>query len=147
MDWNERQTALIELLADVTDKRTKEDKCEAVGFTPKYVYVLLRNPDFREAVTERIRSNISIDSLPRILGRLAQQAVEQDTKNAAELVLKALGVIAPGGGQVNVTNVQQREDNNESFAERLHERFEERVETYRRSGGANGITKREDEDE
>lgn len=128
MDWNEKQTALITLLADLSDGRTKEAKAEACGFSGKHVYRLLANPDFANAVTEQVRRTLGVD-LVAVFRRLVQQAVDGDVK-ASELLLKASGWI-PTGGQTNVVsvrNVQNTQEDGLTFAERLKGNFEERME-------------------
>lgn len=141
---DERQTALVLLLADLSDRRTKEAKAAAAGYSPKYVYRLLRDPDFQARVTEAVRQALNV-SLPAVFGSLVQQAIDGDTK-AAELLLKAGGWIAPSGGQTNVVTVRgAAEESGESFAARLRDRFTERQEAYKRDKGLPGVGRDDEE--
>lgn len=45
-----RHLHLIQLLADLDDRRPKVEKSKAAGFTPKYVFTLERTPDFFAAL-------------------------------------------------------------------------------------------------
>ncbi len=55
VEWDARQTALIQSLADVTDNRTMGEKSIAAGFSEKWVFMLRRNPAFRAEVTRLMR--------------------------------------------------------------------------------------------
>jgi phage terminase small subunit len=125
-EFSEREAALVELLADLGDKQTKEQKAKAAGYHPKTVYRLLRRPEIREAIQTRVRQNLGVD-LARVFAVLVEAAVSGNIK-AAELLLKAAGYIqAPT--QSNTVNVSPTSD--EGFADRLRDRFAERVEQWR----------------
>ncbi len=55
VEFNPRQVLLIQMLADVTDSRTLEEKSVAAGYHEKRVYDLRRNPAFRAEVTRLMR--------------------------------------------------------------------------------------------
>lgn len=134
-EFSEREAAVIELLADLGDKRSKEEKAKAAGYHPKTVYRLLKRPEVRERIQTRVRENLGVD-LARVFAVLVDQATSGNTK-AAELLLKAAGYIQ-GSQQVNTVTVTPS-SSPESFAERLRQVFDERKEYYNQHGrtGAN----------
>jgi hypothetical protein len=67
---NTRREALVELLADPTDPRSKLEKAKAAGYASgREVYRLQRQPEFRQAVLDRLRDNLGT-SLPLVYSRL-----------------------------------------------------------------------------
>ena len=117
--WNDRQRALIESLADVTDTRSKEDRAVDIGYSLKYVYQLQHDDRFVQAVRDRSRQLLGLN-LPRVYAGLVKAAAGGDVR-AAELLLKACGEIESGGAK-QVVNVNQ--NSGPDFAEslqRLHE--------------------------
>ncbi len=126
MSFSVREVRLIELLADLSDKRSKQEKAREAGFHPKSVFRLLKREDFRQAIVERVRANLDVD-LTKVYRMLVDLAVNEKSVKAAELLLKASGHIQQGG-QVNVTNVRQDGGGHDdrSFADRLREDFEDR---------------------
>ncbi len=108
-----RQLKLIELLANLDDTRSKDQKSVAAGFAPKQVYRLQRDPHFAAAVYQRMKSHLR-ENLGRIYKSLLERAANGGMK-ACELLLRASGEIAPG---VNAqTNVMQHayQENPEAF--------------------------------
>ena len=123
---SERELVLVELLADIGDNRTKEAKCQSVGYAEKTVYRLQRKPEFKEAIRQRIAASLSTN-LPKVYRTLVDLATRGRSVKAAELLLKASGHIQ-SGGQTNVTNIAQQktDDDDESFVERLKRWREQR---------------------
>lgn len=135
--FTERHLLLIDLLSDVTDPRTKEQKCLAAGFAhPKTVYKFLKDQDFKTVLMQRTREAAGVN-LSAVYGRL-YRIVESDKSaresiRAAELLLRASGEITAGGNQVvNVKQVNEpKQADEDSFWERvqkIHER------NWRRAG-------------
>jgi hypothetical protein len=119
---------LIDMMANPLEKRSKEALAEACGFHPKTVYRLQKQPEFQEAVRERMHRYVGTN-LPRVFATLFQLVEDKKSIKAAELLLKAAGEL--GGPAVNVTtNVTQRtadeatEDLSERAAEILRRRSE-----------------------
>jgi hypothetical protein len=140
--FSEREAVLIELLADLGDRRSKELKAVEAGYHEKSVYRVLQRADIQEAITNRVRENLGID-IAEVFRVLVKEAIGGNLK-ACELLLRSSGWIAPPGGQTNVLNVaQQRDARNEDFAARLRDRQNERLEQYRRIGGPGAINKDE----
>jgi hypothetical protein len=121
--FNPKVEALIDLMANPLEKRTKEALAEAVGYHPKHVYRLQRDPDFREAVQERMRSYLGVN-LPRVYATLFKLATDQDDIKAAELLLKAAGELGtPGVNVTTNTNVLQKNAAPPDTAEEFVKRF------------------------
>ena len=112
----EREVALIELLADLSDRRTKEQKAQACGYSAKHVYRLQRRADFREAVHRRMMESLNIN-LTAVFQALCDKAVDGDVKSA-ELLLKASGYIGTGG-QTNITSVTTNTEKEGTLPERI----------------------------
>lgn len=99
--FTEREQALIVMLADLSDRRTKEEKSEAAGFNRKEVFRKQRSQDFRQAVIELARDNLAVD-LAGVYRMLIHEACENKNIKAAELLLKATGEVQ-SGHNVNTT--------------------------------------------
>lgn len=113
----EREVALIELLADLSDRRTKEQKAQACGYSEKHVYRLQRRADFREAVHRRMMESLNIN-LTAVFQALCDRAVDGDVE-AAELLLKASGFIQSGGNQTNITSVTTNTEKEGTLPDRI----------------------------
>jgi hypothetical protein len=116
---NYRRQLLIELLADPTDSRTKGEKSLAAGFKcDREVFRQQRDPEFRAAVMDLMRSNIG-SNLPAVferLFRIARDGVDQHAIAACNLLLKASGEIAAATA-MQVVNVTQTNATDEGSAE------------------------------
>jgi hypothetical protein len=55
-EWspNSKQIAMVELLINPEDKRTREQKCNEVGITPKTLWEWQKNPEFIKYKNEQI---------------------------------------------------------------------------------------------
>lgn len=122
---NVRREALIELLADVSDGRTKLEKCAAAGYkNSREIYRLQRQPEFRQAVLDRMRAHVGTN-LPLVYRRLfliAETGTDRDAIKACDALLKAAGEIASvtTAQVVNVTQSNaEREDNAEARIKQL----------------------------
>ena len=105
--WNEKELALIELLADPLDRRTKKQKSEAVGHHETWVFECQKRPAFVAEVRRRMQENVGAN-LPAVYSRLlgiALNAPPKDALRACELLLKAVGDILPGGVAIQQTVV------------------------------------------
>ena len=76
-----------------------------MGYHSKHVYRLQREPDFREAVQERMRAYLGIN-LPRVYATLFTLATDRNDIKAAELLLKAAGELGASGVNVTTTVTQ-----------------------------------------
>ena len=47
--------ALLELLADITDNRTKREKAASIGISDTYAYTLSKRPEFVQLLHQRVR--------------------------------------------------------------------------------------------
>ena len=98
--------ALIELMANPLEKRTKEALAESVGLSRKHVYKLQKDKDFQEAIRTRMRQYLSVN-LPRVYATLFQLATDEKDVQACRLLLQAAGELGDKGVHV-VTNVTQQ---------------------------------------
>ncbi len=105
--FSPKELVLIELLADVGDKRPKDQKSEAAGFHKKRVYDLQHNPKFNNAVYARMREAL-VAALPTVYASLLGVIQTKKDLKAIELLLRAAGEIQQGGGnqQINTTVVR-----------------------------------------
>ncbi len=129
--FSARQLRLIELLADLDDTRSKDEKSVAAGYAAKHIYRLQKDPHFAGAVYQRMKSHLRINLL-RVYQSLLERAANGDIK-AAELILKSAGEIQSG---VNVqTNVMQSayHDDPEGFRDAFKKAQEHREERTRKA--------------
>ena len=128
MELTKKHEDLIELLADVGDERKKEDKAIQVGFAPKYVYTLMKDLAFCQALDDATTVSVRAHR-SRVYQNLLKASDSGDT-TASTTFLKGAGDIV-GGTQVH-TVVNQSGDG-KTFDERLRDNREERIEDYKRS--------------
>ena len=112
-DWNPKQWQLIEMLADLSDERTPQEKAMALGYSESWVYNLRRRPEFREAVMQRLRHETR-SYLPQAYIHLARwmRSTDPDVSlKAIRLFLQAQGELAGDVNisQTNITLVQELE--------------------------------------
>ncbi len=117
--FNDKQLLLIDRIADINDRRTKEQKAISVGYSPKYIFTLQKKVAFKLAV-DRLRKEYVALSLPEVYGELFRQVKRGDLK-AIELYLRAAGEIQPST-QVNA-NIIGRDvltESQKEFNDRLN---------------------------
>lgn len=117
--WNQKQLAVAQALADITDTRTDDEKAIEIGYATGYVYQLKRRPGFMDLVRQ-LMHEATQGNLPRVYTRLYNLTGADDERVAVQaigLYLKATGQIQSGTNVI--TNVNQ--SNNEGT---LAERFE-----------------------
>ena len=115
MKLNAKQILLCELLADFTDKRTKEQKAVAAGFAKKYVYAFEKRLEVAELVYTTLKRNLAKE-LPGVYGAVYRSA-RKNAGQDARTYFQAAGEIQ-SGTNVSTTVVQNNEG---SFADRLQE--------------------------
>jgi len=106
---NPRREALIELLADPHDRRTKEQKALVAGYkSGKEVFRLQRQPEFRQAVLARLREHLGVNlaAVYRRLFHIAETGTDAAAIRACDSLLRAAGEIA-SGSTTQVVNVKQ----------------------------------------
>ena len=130
-----KELTLIDLLADPTDARTKDEKCEAVGFHRKQVYWLQKNRDgFNNAVYERLTRYVK-SNLPKTYAQLfgiADRARStKDRLKAIEIIFKATGDILPANVSQQTTVLSSSEagigEKQLVFGDRLAEQIRKRT--------------------
>jgi len=119
---------LIELLASISDTRTKEEKSVEAGFAPKYVYQFEKKEGVADAIYKRMRENIA-KALPTIYNALYMQAKGGDTA-AIRTFMQCAGEIQAG---TNVTTNVVQTNNGKDFQEHFKEAQEYREGLIRRA--------------
>jgi len=127
MELNEKHIYLIEMLADVADNRTQDEKCVEAGFTPKYVYKLKKDPEFCAALGDA--TTVSVQANRHRVYRNLLRSSDNGSDTASQIYLKGAGDIV-GGTQVNT--VVKTGGDNRTFDERLRDNREERETAYNR---------------
>jgi len=121
------ELALIELLADPYDTRSKDEKSKAVGFAPKTVYSKMKQPHFVRALTIRCDERVEElkrDARPQVIRALIDRSSgrrtdDVDANRAAELVLKVTGDIGGGPTIINKVTANSGTSEGSTLCERL----------------------------
>ncbi len=138
-EFSPAENALIDLLANPLDPRTKDEKSEACGYHAKHIYWLQKHRiDFNDAVRTRMSEYVK-SNLPRVYSQLFALADRarstKDRLKAIEIIFKATGDILPANVSQQTTVLSSSEagirEKQLVFADRLQEQIRKRTDYVR----------------
>ena len=99
-----KELILLDSVADLQDRRSKDEKCRDAGMHCKRIYWLQKHrKGWNEAVIARMREGL-LQNLPSVYSAILGKIHKKGDLKAAELYLRAAGEIQQGTGsnQLNI---------------------------------------------
>jgi phage terminase small subunit len=118
MGLTAKHIAVLELMADPTDTRTREEKATEAGISTVTLWRLLKKPEAIEYMTKRV-----LELIPTARAEAYQcliAGIRKRDRASARDMLQALGDIGSGGTTIHNTLTQTNAEHDEEYFKRIN---------------------------